>query len=138
MTGSVGRELLLKKASTVIAGLRTVTLSWSGESIDITTGENSGIRLLLDSSGQEQCDLSCEGIMKDHVFIALVLGSASKMLTDITFTWPIATPGNTTKATLSGNFKISSYEEGIPYNDAITFSMKLESSGAWTYTPEAA
>lgn len=138
MTASVGRELLLKKASVVIAGLRTVSLSWSGESIDITTGEDSGIRTLLAASGQEQVDLSCEGIMKAHTFRALVLGSASKMLTDITLEWPIATPGNTTEATLSGNFRISTYEEGMPYNDAITFSMKLESSGAWTYTPESA
>jgi TP901-1 family phage major tail protein len=138
MAASVGRELLLKKASAVIAGLRTVTMSWSGESIDITTGEDSGYRLLLAASGQEQLDLSCEGIMKEHVFRALVLSTASKMLTDITLTWPIATPGNTTEATLSGNFRISSYEEGLPYNDAITFSMKLESSDNWTYTAESA
>jgi len=138
MTASVGRELLLKKASAVIAGLRTVSLSWSGESIDITTGEDSGVRTLLAASGQEQVDLSCEGIMKSHVFQALVLGNASKMLTDITLTWPIATPGNTTEATLSGDFRISSFEEGLPYNDAITFSFKLESSEAWTYTAESA
>ncbi len=138
MTASVGREVLLKKAASVIAGLRSVSLSWAGESIDITSGENSGKRLLLDASGQEQIDLSCEGIMKEHVFRALALGSSSKMMTDITLTWPIATPGNTTEATLSGNFRMSSFEEGMPYNDAITFSIKLESSGAWVYTPESA
>lgn len=138
MAGAVGRELLVKKNSAVIAGLRTATLSWSGESIDITSGEDAGKRLLLAASGQEQVDISVEGIMKADVLRNLVLGSASKLLTDITLEWPIVTPGNTTEATLSGNFRISSYEEGAPYNDAITFSATLESSGAWTYTAESA
>lgn len=138
MAGAVGRELLVSKNNVVIAGLRTATLSWSGESIDITSGEDNGKRLLLAVSGQEQIDLSVEGIMKADVFRNLVLGSSSKMLTDIEIEWPIVTAPNTIEATLSGNFRISSYEEGAPYNDAITFSATLESSGAWTYTPEAA
>lgn len=138
MAGAVGRELLVTKNATVIAGIRTATMSWSGESIDITSGEDNGKRLLLAASGQEQIDLSIEGIMKADVFKNLVLGSSSKMLTDIEIEWPIVTSPNTTEATLAGDFRISSYEEGAPYNDAITFSMTLESSGAWTYTPEAA
>jgi len=60
------------------------------------------------------------------------------MLTDITIEFPILdTATNSTAATLSGNFRISSFEEGAPYNDAITFSISLESSEAWTYTAEA-
>jgi TP901-1 family phage major tail protein len=138
MAAAVGRQLVVTKNNVVIAGLRTATLSWSGESIDITSGEDDGKRLLLAASGQEQLDISVEGIMKANVFRDLVLGSASKMLTDIEIEWPIITSPNTTEATLSGNFRISSYEEGAPYNDAITFSATLESSGAWTYSPEAA
>ena len=139
MGAAVGRQLLVEKNSIVIAGLRTATVSWSGESIDITSGEDDGIRLLLDLSGQEQLDLSIEGIMKSEELRLLTLGATgSRMLTDITITWPIASPPNTTPATLSGNFRLSAYEEGSPYNDAITFSGTLESSGEFTYTPEAA
>jgi TP901-1 family phage major tail protein len=135
---AVGRTLLLKKNSTVIAGLRSASLSWSGESIDLTTGEDSGKRLLEALSAQEQIDISAEGLMKEEQFRALVLGSATKMLTDIEIEFPILdTATNSTEATLTGNFRISSFEEGAPYNDAITFSISLESSGAWTYTPEA-
>lgn len=134
---AVGRKVLLKKAGTVIAGVRTKTLSWSGESIDLTSGENDGVRLLEAASGQEQIDISMEGVMKEETFRELVLGSASKMLTDITLEFPILDPANAVAATLSGDFRISSFEEGAPYNDATTFSATLESSGAWTYTPEA-
>jgi len=135
---AVGRTLLLKKNDVVLAGLRSASLSWSGESIDLTTGEDSGKRVLEALSAQEQIDISAEGLMKEEQIRTLVLGSASKMLTDITIEFPILdTATNSTAATLSGNFRISSFEEGAPYNDAITFSISLESSEAWTYTAEA-
>jgi TP901-1 family phage major tail protein len=137
MVASVGRSLLVTKNNVVIAGLRTASVSWGGESVDVTHGDNTGKRLLLSASGQEQIDLSVEGVMKAETFRALVLGSATKMLTDIEIEWPISVITNTTAATLTGNFRISAYEEGAPYNDSITFTATLESSGAFVYTPEA-
>lgn len=139
MVGNVGRAASLEKNSVVLAGVRTKTLTWSGESIDLTSGENDGIRLLAEASGQEQIDIPVEGVTKDDTFLNIVMDTtANRMLTDITLTFDIRNPSNTTAATLSGNFRISSYEEGMPYNDAITFSATLESSGDWTFTPEAA
>lgn len=132
---AVGRKLLLKKGSTVLAGLRTKSLAWSGESVDMTTAEDDGKRLLDELSGQEQIDISIDGIMKGSTLRDLVLGSSSKMLTDVTIEWPASASG-ATPASLSGDFRLSAYEEGAPYNDAITFSGTLESSGDWTYTPE--
>jgi predicted secreted protein len=138
MVASVGRALVVTKNNVVIAGLRTAGISWGGESVDVTSAEDAGKRLLLAASGQEQVDLSIEGVMKAETFRSLVLGSATKMLTDIEIEWPIAIITNTTPATLTGNFRISAYEEGAPYNDSITFTATLESSGAFVYTPEAA
>lgn len=138
MAGSVGRKTVIEKNDVVILGVRSLTMSWSGESIDVTSGEDLGKRLLLADSGQEAVDISGEGIMKAALFRELVLGSSSKMLTDIVIKFAILTPSNTTPAELSCNLKLSGYEEGHPYNDAITFSFTLESSGAWAYTPEAA
>jgi len=139
MVAAVGRQLLVEKNAVVIAGLRTATLSWSGESIDVTTGEDAGVRLLLELSGQEQLDISIEGIMKAEEFRDITIGAGSaRILDDIEITWPIANPVNTTPATLTGDFRISSYEEGSPYNDAITFTGTLESTGPFVYTAEAA
>lgn len=134
MAGAVGRKLLLKKNDVVLAGVRTKGFAWGGESIDISSGEDNGIRLLLADSAQEQIDLTVEGLMKGTTLRALIMNtSTSRMLTDITLEWPLET-GQTNPATLEGNFRISAYEEGAPYNEAITFSATLESSGAWTYT----
>ncbi len=138
MVANVGRELLVKKNSTVIAGIRTATLDWSGESIDVTTGEDAGVRLLLEASAQEQIDMPIEGIMKEEELRDLTIGaSADRILTDIEIEWPITDPANSTPATLTGNFRLSSYSEGAPYNEAITFSGTLESSGPFVYTEES-
>jgi predicted secreted protein len=134
--GHVGRQLLVKKGSSVIIGLRTATMTVGSESINVTSGEDAGKRLLLAASAEENVDLSVEGIMKSGTLRDIMLGAGSKMLTDITIEWPLSDSGST-PATLSGNFRMSNYEEGAPYNDAITFTSSLESSGDWTYTAEA-
>lgn len=128
MAAAVGREILLKKGATVLLGMRSVSLDWAGSSINITSGEDDGKRLLLAASGEEQIDLKFEGIAKDSLIRDLVLGGSSTMLTDVTLTWDDG-------ATLACNFRLSGYSSSVPYNDAVTFSGSLESSGDWTYTP---
>jgi predicted secreted protein len=133
--GALGRKLLIKKSGEVLAGLRSVSIAWSGGAIDITDGELSGARALLDESDVEQFDLQVEGIIKKAVFRRLILGAGkSRMLNDITIEWP---PENgSPPETLSGNFRLSNYEEGAPYNDAITFSATLQSSSTGTFVGE--
>jgi predicted secreted protein len=134
--GHVGRTLLVKRGSTVIAGLRNATITVASESINVTSGEDDGKQLLLAASGEDNVGLSAEGIMKSGELRDIMLGAGSKMLTDITLEWPLSDSGST-PASLAVNFRISNYEEGRPYNDAITFSATFESSGDWTYTAEA-
>jgi len=139
MVANVGRGLLIKKNAIVIGGIQTGTIDWSGESIDVTTGEDAGVRLLLEASAQEQIDIPIDGIMKEELLRDLTIGaSGTRILTDIEIEWPISDTGNTTPATLTGDFRLSSYSEGAPYKESITFSATLESSGAFVYTPEAA
>ena len=131
MAKSIGRATVIKKNATAIAGVRTKTIAWGGESIDVTSNEDAGVRLLLSESAQEQIDISFDGIESDYVLRDIALDTASdKMLTDITYELDDGT-------VISGNFRLSSYEMGSPYNEATTFSATLESSGAWTVTPPA-
>ncbi|MCH8172469.1 MAG: hypothetical protein IIA70_04080 [Proteobacteria bacterium] len=133
MAERIGRTFKVKKGGTVIAGLRTKTLTWNGEGINISTDDDSGFRTFLkDVEGEQQIDVPVDGIYKSSVFrnIALAPGT-TKFLTDITL------EDEVTLETLSGDFKLANYEEGIPYNEAVTFSASLQSSGQWVFTPEA-
>jgi predicted secreted protein len=127
MAAAKGRSLLIKKGSTVLAGMRTKGVAINGEPIDITSDDDSGYRTLLSDVGTLSVDLSIEGITKDDTLKALILaGGTSLMLTDITVEYPDG-------KTLDGDFFLASLEETGAYNEAVTFSGSLQSSGAWTY-----
>jgi len=128
MAASSGRELLIKKGSSVIAGVRTKTVTINGEAIDVTTDDDSGYRTLLGDPATRMIDLSVEGITKDDTLRAIVAGGGSQMLTDITIEYPDG-------AVIAGDFYLVSVEEAGEYQDAVTFSASLQSSGEYTYTP---
>jgi Predicted secreted protein len=137
-SAKLGRTLFIKKNNVILAGVRAKSFSFAGEPIDVTTDDDNGFRTLMDESGQEALDLSVEGLVKDSVLRnAALTGSAGLMLTDITIEFPKTGTQVTSGDTISGNFFLASYEESAPYNEGITFSASLQSSGAWTYTQGA-
>lgn len=138
MAGNLGRYTLIKKNNTNLVGITSISIDWGGESVDLTTGENDGVRLLATETGMQQVDLSIEGITKDDEIMVLALGTGTKMLTDISIEFAIINPSNTTAATLTGNFVLDSKGNSNPMNEGISFSATLKSSGPWVYTPESA
>jgi predicted secreted protein len=127
MAAAKGRELLVKRGSSVIAGIRTKGVAFNGEAIDVTTDDDSGYRTMLADAGTYSVDLSIEGITKDNDLRSVVMAAGSLMLTDITIEYPNGDE-------LSGNFFLTSLEESGTYNDAVTFSGSLQSSGTFTFT----
>lgn len=127
MAAESGRNLVINKNATAIAGVRAKTITTGNEAIDISTDDELGWRTLLTNPGQRTFDISIEGVTKDTVLRAAAFG-ANLLLTDITVDFPDG-------ATLSGDFYFNNYEESGNYNDAVTFSASLQSSGVITYTP---
>ena len=128
MPANVGRNLKIKRGGTVIAAVRNKTISVAGEPIDITSDDDDGYRTLLSVAGQRSIDMSVEGVTKDSILRTAMLSGTSLMLTDITVEWPNGDG-------LSGDFFLNSLEESGAYNDAVTFSGSLQSSGEYTFTP---
>lgn len=128
MPANIGRKLLVRQGGTALLGVRTKTLSWGGEPVDITTDDELGYRTLLADISQQQIDLSVEGIIKDTVLRDQILNnSGTLLLSNIDIVFP-------NSDTVTGDFFISAYEESGAYQDAITFSCTLASSGEWTFT----
>ena len=128
MPANIGRELLVKRGSTVIAGVRTKTVTFNGEPVDVTSDDDSGFRTMLAEAGQKSIDMSVEGVTKDNELRSAALSGTSLLLTDVNIEWPNGD-------TLTGDFFLNSVEETGTYNDAITFTSSFQSSGSWTYTP---
>lgn len=127
MAASVGRNLQIKQGTSVLAGIRTKGVSINREAIDITADDDAGYRTLLAEAGQMSLDISIDGITKDATLRAAVMSSTDITLTGITIEYPNGD-------VISGTFMLVSLEESGTYNDAVTFTGSLQSSGEWTYT----
>lgn len=130
MAKAPGRLAAIKKNSVVIGGVKVSTIKWAGESIDVTDRDSSGIVELLAAVKSQQITLDVEGLAKDSTLRDIAFDTAAaKLLTDITFVFADALAA---KDTIAGNFFITSYEEGNPDDDAVSFKASFVSSGAWT------
>jgi TP901-1 family phage major tail protein len=126
MTANVGRNLLFKKDGAVFAtGLRTKSITINNNPVDITSDDDSGFRTLLAESGEKQLDLSLEGITKDDALIAAAV-EGTALIDDCEIILPSG-------ATISGSFRFNSLELGAPYNEAVTFTATVQSTGAFAY-----
>ena len=137
MSGFIGRKAKLKLAGGQIIGIRTKGLNWSGESVDFTTDDDEGIRLLDECSGQEQVDMPIDGILKDSKLLDHIQVDSEHILSSLMIEFEIIDPANSQPAVFFGDFRLSSFEVGMPYNDATTFSGTLESTGVWKYYSES-
>jgi len=127
MAATNGRELKVKKAGTVLAGVRTKTVAIAGEPIDITSDDDLGYRTMLGDAGTYSIDLTVEGVTKDDTLRGIILTGGSLLLTDITIEYPDG-------GEIEGDFFLAAVEDSGEYADALTFSASLQSSGPWVYT----
>lgn len=126
MAAFVGRKATLSKGATVVAAIRTKSASINNEPVDITTDDDNGFRTMLQDPGTKTLDLTVEGIIKDATLLTIAMST-----TDILEAFSLLFP---TIGTLAGDFVVTGFETGAPYNEAATFSCTLQSSGAFTFT----
>lgn len=124
-----GRDLLILKNATAIAGAQENGISIDNSPVDITSIGDGGYRTLADFAGMRTLDISVSGVWVDKVMRDQALGAAL-LLTDITIEF--ADGGD-----IAGDFYLASYEETGPHDGAVTFTASLQSSGEWTYTAAA-
>lgn len=135
MTAQKGRDLLLKIDNTgsgsfvTVGGLRTRSLSFENEAVDITNADSSGQwRELLAGAGVKRARLSGAGVFKD--------GTADATIRQVLFdglirNWQVIIPDF---GTIEGAFQIVSLEYSGTHQNELTFELSLESAGALTFT----
>lgn len=133
MTAYNGNSFLFKigtsgTAGTTIANLRTASFQVNNEIIDITDKDSSGWRTILDAAGRKQVSITASGVLTDSTTI------------DAQFTRSINGSLGTYGLlfgdgdALDGVFKLTTLSGEGPVDDAQTWSVSLESSGAVTLT----
>jgi len=129
----VGRKVTFTptSAGTPVTGMRTKSITLNNEPIDITSDDDDGFRTFLASDPAERSiDMSVDGITKDSALIELAAAGGSALISEYSLDFPGL-------GTFLGDFFIGTIELGAPYNDAVTFSANIQSSGEFVFTPES-
>ncbi|MFN3625123.1 MAG: phage major tail protein, TP901-1 family [Hyphomicrobium sp.] len=134
MAAQKGKDLLLKVDSdgagsfATIAGLRTRTLAFNAESVDVTHAESAGQwRELLAGAGVKSARLTGAGIFKDAASDAII---RSYVFNGTIRDWQVVIPDF---GTVEGPFHIGSFELTGRHDGEVAFEIALESAGELTF-----
>ena len=133
MSALVGRKVTFTPTNggAAVIGVRTKSITINNEPIDITSDDDNGFRTLLNEDPAERSiDFTAEGILKDAELINLASAGGSILISE----YEMDIPGI---GTFSGDFYFGNLEIGAEYNDAVTFSADIQSSGEFTFTEPA-
>lgn len=135
MAAQKGKDLLLKIDSdptgtfTTVAGLRSRTLAFNAETVDITHQESAGQwRELLAGAGVRNARVTGAGVFKDAASDALV---REVFFAGTIRAWQIVIPDF---GTVEGPFQIAALEFNGRHDGEVAFELGLESAGALTFT----
>lgn len=126
-----GRLLQVKRGispGTLVAGVRTKSISVNGEPIDITGDDDLGWRKLLDQPGEVTVEISVAGVIKDELLITEGI-SITDRVQYTRFEWPGGTAGR-----LDGDFFLSAFSLTGEYQGAAVFEATFISTGAVAFT----
>ena len=129
MSGFVGRDVEVRKGTgtgVLIAGARTKNVAINNESIDITTDDSDGFRELLADSAERHLDISIEGLTKDDVLLQLAV-AGSALIDEFSIVFP-----GSPDVVIRGDFRVNNVQLGAEYNDAVTFTAELQSTGPFS------
>lgn len=115
---------------TLVAGVRTKSLSISGSPIDDTNDGDAGVRSLLNEPGQVDVSISVSGILASEQFMAEALNTSDRVQT-MELRWP----GASSVGKFRGDFFLEGFTLTGEYQGAATFEATFQSAGAITFTP---
>lgn len=129
MAASNGRAVIITVGGSDLADeLRTKTITFNGELVDVTTdGDNGWTTTLNETFNVQNVTIPIEGVLKtstlsDAAFAGSNLTSVVVTIDDL--------------FTLSGTFQFQpGFQIGAPYNGETTFSGTLQSNGVITKAP---
>jgi len=134
MSAQKGKDLLLKVDSdgagtfTTVAGLRSRSLAFNTETVDITHADSAGRwRELLSGAGAKSARVTGSGIFKDAASDALI---RDYFFNGTIRAWQIVIPDF---GTVAGPFQITSLELTGRHDAEVAFELSLDSAGELTF-----
>ena len=144
MAAQKGSAMLLKinvsgSTYTTVGGLRSTSISFGDEAVDITNVDSLGIRTLLAGAGTQSVSISGSGVFTDSTTEQLVrttyyaqgnTSDGSSAQTPAFKNFQVIVPD---LGTFTGSMMIASLEYAGEFNGEVTYSISLESAGYITF-----
>jgi len=134
MTAQRGKDMLVKigdggspETYSIVAGLRTRTISLNAREVDATHAESNGWRELLGAAGVRQCSVSGAGVFLDDAAADAV--RAAFFAGEIR-NFRLVIPG---MGEFSGPFLIANLDYAGEHDGEATFALALASAGAISF-----
>lgn len=134
MAAQKGKDLLLKVDSdglgafATVAGLRSRSIAFNAESVDVTHQESAGHwRELLEGAGVKSARIAGAGIFKDAASDATL---RAYVFNGTIRRWQIVVPDF---GTVEGQFHIGSLEISGRHDGEVAFEITLESAGELSF-----
>lgn len=134
MAAQKGKDLLLRVDSTgtgsfaAVAGLRSRSISFNAETVDITHADSAGEwRELLAGAGVKSARIAGTGIFKDAASDATI---RSYVFDGTIRDWQVVIPDF---GTVEGLFQIGSFELSGRHDGEVAFEITLESAGELSF-----
>lgn len=133
MAAQKGKDLLLKihdgSTFATVAGLRSRTLAFNAQSVDVTNAESAGQwRELLAGATVKRASISGSGVFKDAASDALVRAA---FFDGALKTCQVVIPDF---GTVAGPFQVTALEIAANHDREVTFDLTLESAGELTFS----
>src|ERR1700744_622972 len=138
MSAQRGKDMLIKIGDgadpenfTTVAGLRSTTLSFNAQTVDITNNDSANQwRELLAGGGGNSAQISGSGVFKDAASDASLRSAFfAGAITDFQIVIP-------SFGTVAGPFQISALQYKGTYDGELGVSLTLASAGALTFTAD--
>ena len=137
MAAQKGKDLLLKidadglGAFQTVAGLRSWTLAFNAETVDVTHQESAGQwRELLAGAGAKTARITGAGIFKDATSDEIIRGV---FFNGVIREWQVIVPDF---GVVQGPFQIAAFELTGRHDGEVSFELSLESAGELTFDAE--
>ncbi len=134
MAAQKGKDLLLKidadglGAFQTVAGLRSRTLAFNAEPVDVTHQESAGQwRELLAGAGAKTARITGAGIFKDATSDEIIRGV---FFNGVIRDWQVIVPDF---GVVQGPFQIAAFELTGRHDGEVSFELSLESAGELTF-----
>ena len=136
MAAQKGKDLLIKlgdgggpETFTAVAGLRTASLGFNAQTVDITNADSTNMwRELLGNAGIRSASVSGSGVFKDAASDATV---RSIFFNQDLRNWKIVIPDF---GEVTGPFAVTALQYEGAHDGEVKISLSLASAGALTFT----